>query len=139
MKREVAVLDVLFPKVRARMLGLLFSAPSKQRYVRELMNLSGLALCTVQDELRKLSAVGLVSSWSNGYHRYYQANQRHPIFADLVRIVETSARLPAAKHGALHRKRASQAQDKRRRQPTPLPADRPLKWNLFSHRQHRSR
>ena len=79
MKREVAVLDVLFPNVRATMLRLLFRTPPKQRYIRELMNLSGLALCTVQDELRKLSAVGLVTSWSNGYHRYYQASEQHPI------------------------------------------------------------
>jgi predicted transcriptional regulator len=138
MKRDVAVLDVLFPNVRARVLPLLFSPPPKQRYVRELMNLSGLALCTVQDELRKLSAVGLVTSWSNGYHRYYQANQRHPLFADLGRIVEMSERLPAAKHAALHRKRSSPVRNKRRR-PRPLPLDRPIKWNLFSPRPHRSR
>jgi predicted transcriptional regulator len=137
MKREVAVLDVLFPIVRARMLRLLFSAPTRQRYVRELMNLSGLALCTVQDELRKLSAVGLVTSRSNGYHRYYQANQRHPFFGDIIRIVEASARLPAAKHAALHRKRSRRARDKRPRRPIPLSVDRPLKWNLFSHQPHR--
>jgi hypothetical protein len=67
------------------------------------MILSGLALHTVQDELRKLSAVGLVTSWSNGYHRFYRANSDHPLFAPLRRIVEISAELPATRHTALHR------------------------------------
>src|SRR5206468_7396857 len=111
MKREVPVLDVLFPKVRATMLRLLFCSPPKQRYVRELMNLSGLALCTVQDELRKLRAVGLVTSWSSGYHRYYQANQKHPLFIDLLRIAQISERLPAAKHDVLHRKSSVRARN----------------------------
>src|SRR5947199_2876933 len=98
------------------------------------MRLSGLALCTVQDELRKLSAIGLVTSWSNGYHRYYQASERHALFADLVRIVQTSERLPTAKHAVLYRKHYSRAQSKRRQRTKPLPPDRLVKWNLFSHK-----
>src|SRR5712692_5370971 len=105
MKADHAILEVLFPVVRARLFRALFVAPLKQRYVRELMNLSGLALHTVQDELRKLSAVSLVTSWSNGYHRFYRANRDHPLFAPLRRIVEISAELPATKHSALHRPR----------------------------------
>lgn len=71
------VLDVLFPEVRAKLLRLFFTTPPKERYVRELMNMSRLALHTVQDELRKLSAIGLLISWSNGYHRFYKANRDH--------------------------------------------------------------
>jgi hypothetical protein len=56
-KSERPVLDVLFPEVRAKLLRSLFSMPLKQRYVRELVNISGLTLHTIQDELRKLSAV----------------------------------------------------------------------------------
>ncbi len=134
MKHEVPVLNVLFPKVRAAMLRLFFCTPPKQHYVRELMNLSGLALCTVQDELRKLSAVGLLTSWSNGYQRYYKANRAHPLFADLLRIVHRSRRLPAAKHVALHRRSSSRANSKRpRRAVRPLPPDRPIRWKpLFT-------
>jgi hypothetical protein len=35
----------------------------------------------VQDELRKLSAIGLITNWSNGYHRFYRAHNpaaKHP-------------------------------------------------------------
>ena len=68
---EATILEVLFPKVRAEILRALFGGSRERRYVRELMRETGLALCTVQDELRKLSGIGLVTSYSNGYHRFY--------------------------------------------------------------------
>jgi hypothetical protein len=52
LKSERTILSVLFPRVRVEILRLLFTTPKKQRYVRELMTMSGLALCTVQDELQ---------------------------------------------------------------------------------------
>ena len=135
MKGSVPVLDVLFPSVRATMLRLLFCSPPRQRYVRELMSLSGLALCTVQDELRKMSVLGLVTSWSNGYRRYYKANQGHPLFAPLLRIVQTSEHLPVAKHVALHRKTSVRVP---KRRVAGLAADRPPKWGIFSRQTRRN-
>ena len=105
MKTPPEVLDILFPKVRAEVLRLLFSDPTQQRYVRELMAMSGLALRTVQEELANLSAARLVTSWSNGYHRFYRANREHPLFTNLLRIVQGSARLPRVKKPPLRRKR----------------------------------
>jgi predicted transcriptional regulator len=102
-RSERAVLDVLFPEVRAKLLRSFFARPPKQRYVRELVNASGLTLHTVQDELRKLSAVGLLTSWSNGYHRFYRANRDHPMYPKLVAIVQLSETLPRAKSSALAR------------------------------------
>ena len=49
------------------------------------MGLSGLALHTVQDELRKLSAAGLITNWSNGYHRFYRANPNHKLTSEEIR------------------------------------------------------
>src|SRR2546429_4842293 len=132
MKCQVPVLGVLFPNVHANMLRLLFCTPPKEHYVRELMSLSGLALCTVQDELRKLNTVGLVTSWSNGYHRFYGANQKHPLYPELARIVQMSERLPRAKQAALYRQRRFRTQIKRRRNVPRLPADRPTNWHLLS-------
>ena len=77
-KKQYSVLEVLFPQGRAEILRLLFKSPQKERYVRELAGMSGLNLCTIQDELRKLRALCLVTSRSNRYHRFYRANQRHP-------------------------------------------------------------
>lgn len=97
MKPSPLVLDILFPKVRAEILRLLFSDPTRERYVRELMALSGLALRTVQEELANLASAGLIRSWSNGYHRFYRANREHPLFSALLRIVRMSAQLPPVK------------------------------------------
>jgi predicted transcriptional regulator len=99
------ILNVLFPEVRAKLLQLLFTSPQKPRYVRELTGRSELALHTVQDELRKLSAVGLVTDWSNGYNRFYQANRDHPLYRSLFRIVQLSETLPRTRHSNLYRAR----------------------------------
>lgn len=84
-KREI--LHVLFPSVRAEILRCLFFDPSRELYVRELARTTNLALRTVQQELARLSAAGLVVSRSNGYHRFYRANQKHPVFSDLQQLV----------------------------------------------------
>jgi DNA-binding transcriptional ArsR family regulator len=134
LKSECAILDVLFPKVRAQLLRLLFNTPQKERYVRELVMMTGLALSTVQDELRKLKALGLVSSWSNGYHRFFKVNREHPLFTDLFHLIQTSGRLPPVKYPALRHRRHSRIQQNRRRRQKPavLGANRPTNWGLFS-------
>ena len=104
MKARPTVLYILFPKVRAEILRLLFSDPGRQRYVRELMAMSGLALRTVQEELANLSAAGLITSWSNGYHRFYRANRNHLLFSHLMSIVRKSARLPRVKKPSSRRR-----------------------------------
>jgi predicted transcriptional regulator len=105
MKAQLEVLDLLFPKTRAEILRLLFSGKKRQCYVRELTILTGLALRTIQEELATLSAIGLVVSWSNGYHRFYRANRGHPLFANLRGIVQTSARLSWSKLPSHRRRR----------------------------------
>jgi len=81
------LLHGLFPVVRAEVLQLLFTNPGQELYVRELARLSFLSLQTVQDELAKLEAADLISSRSNGYHRFYRANPNHPLYATLRRMV----------------------------------------------------
>jgi hypothetical protein len=124
------VIEVLFPQVRARLFEVLFRRPIRQRYVRELMGVTGLALHTVQDELRKLSAIGIVRTWSNDYHRFYAANPSHPLFAHLVAFVQVSGRLPRAKDTALRRPR-SQAKKRARGRPRHMPIDWQPRWGLF--------
>lgn len=97
MKHQIAALDLLFPKARAEILRLLFSDWKKERYVRELMVMSGLALRTVQEELAILSALHLVESRSNGYHRFYRANRQQALSRHLSAMVRASQRLPSVK------------------------------------------
>ena len=132
MKGSVPVLDVLFPSVRATMLRLLFCSPPRQRYVRELMAITGLAMHTIQDELRKLTAIGLVVSWSNGYHRFYRAHQENALFEHLHQIVQLSEKLPTAKHSVLNR--PAEGLTRRKRMKTPIAKMRPSRppgWDLF--------
>jgi predicted transcriptional regulator len=133
-KSEKNVLDILFPKVRAELLRVLFGTPRMQRYVRELTRMTELALCTVQNELRKLESVGLVVSWSDGYRRFYRANSDHPLFSEVTHIVDQSARrLPKSSSSPPQRKRWSRG----RRKPPPRKLRSsmypPMHWNLFSH------
>jgi hypothetical protein len=89
-----------------------------------------LALHTIQDELRKLSALGLVTSRSNGFHRYYEANRRHPLYPAICQIVALSSQLPGARVGDLHRtkgKRSSKRSRKPRRAYLKGPYE-PINW-----------
>jgi len=107
-----------------------------ERYVRELMNMSGLALHTIQDELRKLNALGLIVTWSNGYHRFYRANQDHPLFESLLHIVQGSVKLPSPRQILLRQPRRRRPSKRRTgRRALPLPKDWPGKWDLFSNRR----
>ena len=122
---------MLFPEVRAQLLRLVIGRPKNQFYVRQLAQVTGLALHTVQDELRKLGGAGLVLSWSNGYHRFFRAHREHPLFPHLLAIVEESSRLPRITLSAVQRSTL------RRRKPKQPPArhlrtERAMRWGLFS-------
>ena len=79
--------DVLFPRVRAEILRLLFFDATKERYVREIARRSDLALRTVQKELEMLKRYELVTWRSNGFHVFFRANRKHPAFPLLQVLV----------------------------------------------------
>jgi DNA-binding transcriptional ArsR family regulator len=79
----VSVLTILFPKVRAEVLRLLFADPGKELHLRELSRLSQLALGTLQAEVRKLAAAELILARRDGNRLYYRANSAHPVFPEL--------------------------------------------------------
>lgn len=81
------LLTVLFPKVRAEVLRLLFADPATELHLRELTRRSGLALGTVQVELAKLVAAGLVVAERDGNRRYFRAESGHPAFGALQQLV----------------------------------------------------
>jgi hypothetical protein len=140
MKAKHGVVDVLFPAVRARLLRLLFTEPIRPHYVRELRDLSALSLHTVQDELRKLTALGLLKNWSNGYKRFYEVDRAHPLFGPLLRLVELNEELAAIKRSVLRRLPGrSRMQKKRRAKRAHLPPDRPMSWQRAPQARKRTR
>ena len=136
LKPQRELLEVLFPEVRAKVLRLLVTAAPEKRYVRELARMSGLTLHTVQDELRKLGAIGLVRSRSMGKHRFYCANRGHAAFRHLLGIVQVSAKTPRIHRSALHRQTVRRVRKKQKRSSAGrMPPDRPINWHLFSRRK----
>ncbi len=97
MHPQKTLLQVLFPKARAEIFRLLFGTKRRPRYVRELMGDSSLALRSVQDELKRLSVVGIVTSHSDGFRRFFAANTAHPLYREIARISEVSERHPLGK------------------------------------------
>ena len=91
---RATLLQALLPPARREILRLLFTNPRQELYVRQLARLSFLSLHPVQRELANLYAAGIVVSRSNGYHRYYRANSRHPLYTTLRRLVIRSVHLP---------------------------------------------
>ena len=133
MKKHRFPLEVLFPQVRAKVLALLFGTDSREHYVRELALRSHLALHTIQDELRKLSALRLVASRSNGSRRYYQANRSHALYPAIRDIVALSSESPRAHIRDLQRgpgKRSSKRNRKPRRAHLKVPYG-PINWGTL--------
>lgn len=73
-----------FPKVRQRVLAVLFGAPDRSFYANEVIALAQSGTGGVQRELAGLSEAGLLTV-SNQKH--YQANVAAPVFAELRGLV----------------------------------------------------
>lgn len=83
----MTAIKVIFPKVRAEILRLLFSDPARELHLRDLSRHAGLALRTIQQEVAKLARADLLVARRDGNRLYYRANTAHPIFSDLHGIV----------------------------------------------------
>lgn len=79
--------DALFPKVRQRVLALLFGAPDRSYYANEVIALAQSGTGAVQRELADLSAAGLLTVRKQGNQKHYQANAQSPVFAELRGLV----------------------------------------------------
>src|SRR5262249_36392535 len=121
----------------AEIFRLLFGIKRRRRYVRELMGDSSLALRSVQDELKRLDVIGVVTSHSDGFHRFFSANPAHPLFREITRIAEMSERLPTTEHSEFIRASRVNKARKRSRRPT-IRSNREPHWGIFSNRRSKS-
>jgi len=81
------LVDIVSSRVKAELLRLLFGLSQSELHLRELVRQSGLSLGTVQQELRRLTRVGLVIARKDGNRVYYRANPDHPVHRDLCSLV----------------------------------------------------
>jgi predicted nucleotidyltransferase len=79
--------DVLFPKVRQRVLAVLFGTPDRSFYANEVIRLAQSGTGAVQRELAALSGAGLITARKQGNQRHYQANTSSPVFVELRGLV----------------------------------------------------
>lgn len=79
--------DALFPKVRQRVLAVLFGNPARSFYANEVIALADSGSGAVQRELAGLSQAGLLTVSRQGNQKHYQANADTPVFAELRGLV----------------------------------------------------
>jgi predicted nucleotidyltransferase len=82
-----ALANALFPKVRQRVLAVLFGTPDSSFYANEVIALAQSGTGAVQRELLALSEAGLLLVSKQGNQKHYQANACAPVFAELRGLV----------------------------------------------------
>ena len=131
MRSKKNAIDMLFPSVRAELLRLFFKLRRHPLHVRDIARRAELAVSTVHEELHNLKELGVITSSSNGYQRFYSANPQHVLFQSLSKLVQLSDRSPVQ-----GRAKAYRSVDRRRKrvpQTSRLAPDRPLNWGIFRH------
>ena len=96
MSNTYALMDLLFPVTRQRVLAQLLLQPEESFHQRELARLTGSHAGTLGRELDKLTETGLLLRREQGNQVRYQANAQHPLFAELAAMFrKTHGMVPA--------------------------------------------
>ncbi|MBI4326941.1 MAG: nucleotidyltransferase domain-containing protein [Chloroflexi bacterium] len=95
------MVDIVSSRVKAEILRLLFGLRQPELHLRELARQSGLSLGSIQQELRRLTRVGVVIARKDGNRVYYRANSRHPVHGDVCSLVLKTNGLAGVLHQAL--------------------------------------
>ena len=82
----MSIFSALFTESQSRLFVWLFGQPGRAFHLSELRRLTGLGSASLQRELNRLAAAGLVDSRPVGNLRRFQANPQAPVFAELVAL-----------------------------------------------------
>ncbi len=86
---------LLTSTTRAELMRLLFNGYGEEHYLREIEKLTSVKINSIQKEVKNLSSLDLLKSRKDGNRIYYSANQSHPLYCDLVSMVEKTVGLTA--------------------------------------------
>jgi predicted nucleotidyltransferase len=100
-RAPTALADVLFTPVQQRVLGLFFGQPERRFQSAELIRLAGAGTGAAHRLLTRLAATGLLRVETVGKQKFYQANERAPVYAELVGLVRKTVGLAAPLQKAL--------------------------------------
>lgn len=84
---STSLADALFPRVRQRVLAILFGNPDRSFFLSEVVALAQSGTGAVQRELASMADAGLLKTWARGNQKHYQANGDAPIFQELRGLV----------------------------------------------------
>jgi predicted nucleotidyltransferase len=83
----LSIADALFPRVRQRVLAILYGNPSRSFFTREVVALAQSGTGAVQRELKDLTSAGLLLTKEQGNQKHFQANTSAPVYEELRTIV----------------------------------------------------
>jgi DNA-binding transcriptional ArsR family regulator len=81
-----ALEKMLSSKAKAEIFRVLFDEPA-ELYMRDIGRKTGLAIGSVQQVLKDLTELDLVSSRKDGNRLYYSANRQNPLYIDIHNMV----------------------------------------------------
>lgn len=78
-------------QARAEIFRILFDGRKDELHLRELVRRSGLALRTIQSEIKNLIELDLVRTEQDGNRLNIKANEQHPLYPDICSIVSKTS------------------------------------------------
>lgn len=85
--------ELFTSNTRAEVMRMLFNGLGEEHYLRDLEKLSSVKINSLHKEVKRLVSLDLLKVRQDGNRTYYSANQQHPIYPDLVSIVEKTVGL----------------------------------------------
>lgn len=82
----MSLAQALFSPSQARLYPWLFGQPERSYHLSELLRLTGLSSASLQRELKRLRAAGLIDAERVGNLHRFSANAHSPVFAELVSL-----------------------------------------------------
>ena len=82
----MSIATALFSDSQSRVLRWLFGQPERGFHLSELRRLTGLGSASLQRELNRLADAGLVNADRVGNLRRFQANDKSPVYAELLAL-----------------------------------------------------
>ncbi len=86
-KQMGTLTELLSSNVKAEVFRLLFGLDGGSLHLREIERRSGLAVATVQQELKRLTRLGVIEARPDGNRTYYVAREDHPLYPEIRGLV----------------------------------------------------
>ncbi len=79
--------EILSSNIRAEIFRNLFGVEKRSLHLREIERRTGFAVGTVQQEIKKLLRLDLITRIKDGNRSYYKANTDHPLYPEIRNLV----------------------------------------------------